>query len=481
MKKYFALFIALIMLIAVAASVSAEVVEVEITEVITAVTVPKFKDVPDDHWAASAVYDLVKLGVTKGYPDGTFRGNKPITRYETAVLISKLAQVVGGEKIQADLKALKKDVAALKKGGSGGLLSGAYQANWQFGNLLAEAGGTRGGVANYRLKLSTARDLGNGASVNVNLDTMDYGWYNSSQTAGVLSTQLLDVESKIKLDLAVLGLPDPVEVVATYGPGNVMHTDTSGNVFPSETGVTFMRPDTGVRGYTSLWGMDVSGGYAALGQATSGRITTSILRGTAGKNLEGVPLVNTMRVDAVADYISSGMFSSSSRDIRGAVSVVAPLSDKVEAGGTFGMGGTQRQNMMVAGEVALNDLWDTGTVAVVRASKIGSDYLADNFAAAEWDFAGFDSFDRALLEGTVNIGGEVAQAVSDDVMLVGKGELRLNSDYKYEAPNGTITAQGGVSYAVAPNTSVDAFYRVFQSKATNDTSDVAALGLLYNF
>lgn len=480
MKKYFTLFLALVVVIASAGLVRAEIVDVEITEVITAV--PKFKDVPDDHWAASAVYDLVKLGVTKGYPDGTFRGNKPITRYETAILISKLAKVVGGEEIKADLKALKADVAALKKGGSGGApLSGAYLANWQFGNLLAEAGGTRGGVANYRLKLSTGKDLGNGASVKVNLDTMDYGWYNSSQTAGALATQLLDVESKIKLDLSVLGLSNPVEVVATYGPGNVMHTDTSGGVFPSETGVTFMRPDTGIRGYTNLWGMDVSGGYAALGQATSGRITTSILRGTASKNLEGVPFVNNMRVNAMADYVSSGMFSSSTRDIRAAVSVVAPLSDKVEAGGTLGLGGSQRQNMMVAGELALNDIWDTGTVAVVRASKVGSDFISDNFTAAEWDFAGFDSFDRALLEGTVNIGGEVAQEVSDDIMLVGKGELRLNSNYKYEAPNGTITAQGGVSYAVAPNTSVDAFYRVFQSKATNDTSDVAALGLLYNF
>ena len=39
----------------------------------------KMKDVPDEHWAASAVYDLIKLGVTRGYPDGTFRGNRPIT------------------------------------------------------------------------------------------------------------------------------------------------------------------------------------------------------------------------------------------------------------------------------------------------------------------------------------------------------------------------------------------------------------------
>jgi hypothetical protein len=81
----------------------------------------RFKDVPDSHWASSAVYDLVKLGVTKGYPDGTFRGTKQITRYETAVFLSKLAQAVGaGSNVEADIAALKADIAALKRKPAGG-------------------------------------------------------------------------------------------------------------------------------------------------------------------------------------------------------------------------------------------------------------------------------------------------------------------------------------------------------------------------
>jgi len=66
----------------------------------------KFKDLPDDHWAASAVYDLVRMGVTKGYPDGTFRGNKKISRYETAVFLSKLATVIEAENIVNDIAVL---------------------------------------------------------------------------------------------------------------------------------------------------------------------------------------------------------------------------------------------------------------------------------------------------------------------------------------------------------------------------------------
>src|SRR3989339_2054193 len=70
----------------------------------------KFKDVPADHWAAKSVYDLVKLGVTQGYPDGTFRGKKNITRFETAIFLSKLSEKLGG----SDMVQLKKDITDIK-------------------------------------------------------------------------------------------------------------------------------------------------------------------------------------------------------------------------------------------------------------------------------------------------------------------------------------------------------------------------------
>jgi len=53
--------------------------------------VEKFSDVPDDHWAARSIYNVVRLGVTRGYPDGTFRGNLTINRYELMVFLSNLA------------------------------------------------------------------------------------------------------------------------------------------------------------------------------------------------------------------------------------------------------------------------------------------------------------------------------------------------------------------------------------------------------
>lgn len=44
-------------------------------------------DVPPGHWAYDAIEELVRDGILKGYPDGTFKGRAPLTRYEFAVAI----------------------------------------------------------------------------------------------------------------------------------------------------------------------------------------------------------------------------------------------------------------------------------------------------------------------------------------------------------------------------------------------------------
>lgn len=48
-------------------------------------------DVPKEHWAYAAVQDLVGKGLVKGYPpDGRFRGNRVLTRYEMATVIQRV-------------------------------------------------------------------------------------------------------------------------------------------------------------------------------------------------------------------------------------------------------------------------------------------------------------------------------------------------------------------------------------------------------
>ena len=48
-----------------------------------------FSDVPQGHWAYDAVSQLAADGVVEGYGDGTYRGDKTITRYEMAQMVAK--------------------------------------------------------------------------------------------------------------------------------------------------------------------------------------------------------------------------------------------------------------------------------------------------------------------------------------------------------------------------------------------------------
>lgn len=50
---------------------------------------PSFNDVPASHWAYDAVEKLAQAGLIEGYGDGSFRGNKPMNRYEFAILTAK--------------------------------------------------------------------------------------------------------------------------------------------------------------------------------------------------------------------------------------------------------------------------------------------------------------------------------------------------------------------------------------------------------
>lgn len=49
-----------------------------------------FTDVSADDWAYQAVASLSDEGVIDGYPDGTFRGDKHVTRYEIAQIVARL-------------------------------------------------------------------------------------------------------------------------------------------------------------------------------------------------------------------------------------------------------------------------------------------------------------------------------------------------------------------------------------------------------
>jgi hypothetical protein len=79
----------------------------------TGVQAQAFPDIPANHWAGEAVQRIADLGIVIGFPDGTYRGNEGFTRYQAALVISRLLDV-----IRADMDAMKAltdaDIASLR-------------------------------------------------------------------------------------------------------------------------------------------------------------------------------------------------------------------------------------------------------------------------------------------------------------------------------------------------------------------------------
>lgn len=80
---------------------------------------PLFPDVPDNHWAKDAVAALAAKGLVEGYPDGTFKGDRAATRWETAMivarLLAKMEQAHATFATKAELDELRKLVNALRE------------------------------------------------------------------------------------------------------------------------------------------------------------------------------------------------------------------------------------------------------------------------------------------------------------------------------------------------------------------------------
>jgi len=85
----------------------------------SAVAAPLFPDVPENHWAKDAVAALAAKGLVEGYPDGTFKGDRSATRWETAMivarLLAKMEQAHATFATKAELDELRKLTNALRE------------------------------------------------------------------------------------------------------------------------------------------------------------------------------------------------------------------------------------------------------------------------------------------------------------------------------------------------------------------------------
>lgn len=81
-----------------------------LTAGVSAYAANPFSDVSTSDWAYQAVSDLSDQGVVEGYPDGTFKGQQNMTRYELAQIIARL--MAKEDQLNAEQKATVDKLAA---------------------------------------------------------------------------------------------------------------------------------------------------------------------------------------------------------------------------------------------------------------------------------------------------------------------------------------------------------------------------------
>lgn len=227
-----------------------------------------FSDVPAGHWAYDAVNKLAAEGVVEGYPDGTYGGDRLMTRYEMAQIVAKaMAKGANVDKLAAEfadeLDSLGVRVANLEKKSDNVRITG--QIRYEYGDRNGNMQKTKGKVAQHRLR---SRIFVNG---NINEDWSYTGRFENNQ-----SLKNSSGDDTLKFNQAyVSGRLGGVKVIAGKGD------HYTGNGFVYDDTAEFIRATYGKDvqvsayvgkpvttasdyGYEKMWGGEVSGKIGRL-------------------------------------------------------------------------------------------------------------------------------------------------------------------------------------------------------------------------
>jgi len=430
----------------------------------------QLKDVPGGHWASEAVYELVRMGVTTGYPDGTFRGNNAISRYEMAAFLSKLARSFNREqglnqKLIAELRA---ETALLKfkrdRQDEETKISGEIESRYRLSTVAV-----RGGKTDYRLKLNLLRKMDDQTSLKIGLDTVDAGYNTDSDRP--LTTKLLDIESRFKLG--------GFDYKVNLGPGVVVHND---DFFPSENNIIYIRPKSAIEATKKIGRMTLSSAYVTRQVEPSGKIGVHELTGKIKYKYGNLAVSFRPRYLFVLD---------GTHDVLAEAGLNYMLNDHwivylLLGAGDFEAG---RSGMYLKIEKKMIDPWNTGTNVVVRFDKVGSKYRRDDLD--EYEFIYLNHFNRLILDGTADLGLRITQKLQDKVSLEWRSDYVTDGSFNYgEAyPETYFIWQLGLLHQLSETADLRAFYRSYNvpsgvaqfSDPVPKISEIIGLGLNCRF
>ena len=167
-----------------------------LTAGVSAYAANPFSDVTADDWAYQAVSDLSAQGVVEGYPDGSFKGERNMTRYELAQIIARL--MAKEDQLNAEQQAtldklageyadelanLGVRVANLEK--KVGNISWSGDARMQYQHALAEGSRTKHADNwNGRMRINVEGQVNDQVTVNGRfVNEMDFKDGDSSSTS----------------------------------------------------------------------------------------------------------------------------------------------------------------------------------------------------------------------------------------------------------------------------------------------------------
>lgn len=451
---------------------------------------PIFIDVQPEHWAADSVNSLVRMGVTQGYPDGTFRGGNNLSRYEMAVFLSKMAhagetKAAADEKIMEELKAeiykIRYTLDMYKRQpGVRKPIYGSFTSRLRLGNVVSGNAATSviqapfGPVFDYRLIANYRYEFNELSFVRFGIDTMDSSLVGGRDLAREMFEADAVVESKSGFGAEISG-----------GPGLVVHRESTTKIFPSDDYTAYLRPNSGIKVYYSPGDLDTGFGYRATSITSSGASSVNDVYGYIGYNLK-----NTFLGDIGLKYSMDSFTNDLKATYSTAESTVNMYeinikpSRKTEV--NLRMGATASQNTPHNSYVGLNiittDLLRSGSSMRLFANKIGKEFL--DYPAYS-GILGLNLFDKLFQPSTYDIGMELSQVISRvlSFRMVADVVTGPAGQYGKDEPSSNSTFELDMDYGIFENAYMILAYKTYQSPsaASNATSDMLGLGFRYNY
>lgn len=284
-----------------------------------------FTDVPAKHWSYAAVTKLSQAGIIDGYADGTFKGDKMVTRYEMAQIIAKAMT----KSLNADQKSSVDKLAqefSVELNTMGVKVEGMQQ---QINNMVKISGDARvryfdthslKDFTDYRARVTFDGKINNDVKFDARLAT------GSTDINGSGTTPVMGTAAPIRLDTAnltfnALGMADTVgRQDIKLGTGFMM--DTQMNGVAAQTGALKL--------FGGIASSNVSG-TQAIPVAHAGALGMKMYGAEYGMNVMG----SSINADYLKDVTNNQNFYgiNGSVDLSSSVSANAEYIKNNTAGG----------------------------------------------------------------------------------------------------------------------------------------------------